>query len=117
MTASTAATSSETQEQVRASAEESAFVRTAPLMWLVFLAGTGSMAVEMGASRLLAPFYGSSTIVWANIIGLVLGSLSLGYWLGGKIADRRPHPRVLGLIVLTAAELHPIAHQPPQPAR
>ncbi|MBM3147463.1 MAG: fused MFS/spermidine synthase, partial [Actinobacteria bacterium] len=77
--------------------------RTAPLLWLVFLAGMGSMAIEMGASRLLAPFYGSSTIVWANIIGLVLASLSLGYWLGGRIADRWPEARLLGYIVLAAA--------------
>jgi spermidine synthase len=76
-----------------------------PLMWLVFLAGTGSMAVEICASRLLAPYYGSSTIVWANIIGLVLASLSLGYWLGGRWADRRPSHRLLGGIVLAAAVL------------
>jgi MFS family permease len=70
---------------------------------LVFGAGTGSLATEIAASRLLAPYFGSSTIVWANLIGIVLAGLAVGYWLGGKLADRRPEPRLLGLIVLAAA--------------
>jgi len=74
---------------------------------LVFLAGVGTLATEICASRLLAPYFGSSTIVWANLIGLVLASLSLGYWLGGKLADRRPEARLLGMIVLAAALLMP----------
>ncbi len=75
----------------------------AALSALVFLAGIGSMATEICASRLLAPYYGSSTVVWANIIGLILASLSVGYWLGGRLADRRPSPQLLATIVLVAA--------------
>jgi spermidine synthase len=75
----------------------------AALAALVFGAGTGSLATEIAASRLLAPYFGSSTIVWANLIGIVLAGLAFGYWLGGRIADRRPEPRLLGLIVLAAA--------------
>jgi spermidine synthase len=72
---------------------------------LVFFAGIGTMATEMCASRLLAPYYGSSTVIWANIIGLILIALSFGYVLGGKLADRRPNPRVLGIVVLCGAVL------------
>ncbi len=75
----------------------------AGLSALVFGAGTGSLATEIAASRLLAPYFGSSTIVWANLIGIVLAGLAVGYWLGGRLADRRPERRLLGAIVLAAA--------------
>jgi spermidine synthase len=79
--------------------------RRGALYGLVFFAGIGSMTTEMCASRLLAPYYGSSTMIWANIIGLILIALSLGYVFGGKLADRFPSARALGLVVLGGAVL------------
>jgi spermidine synthase len=70
---------------------------------VAFLVGGATLSTEISASRLLAPYFGASTVVWANIIGLTLAYLALGYWLGGRLADRRPEPRVLASILLVAA--------------
>lgn len=72
---------------------------------LVFTVGAGSLGAEIAAARLLAPWFGASTIVWANTIATVLVALSVGYAVGGRLADRYPRPATLGQIVLAASVL------------
>jgi spermidine synthase len=71
--------------------------------FLVFVVGAASLGAEIAAARLLAPYFGASTIVWANTIAVVLVALSVGYWIGGRLAERPPSYRRLCLVTLLAA--------------
>jgi len=85
------------------------------LLPLVFIAGMVSLGVEFGASRLLAPFFGTSLYVWGLLIGLILLYLSAGYVIGGRIADRFPSSGVLYQLTAVAAlwiGLIPLVAQP-----
>jgi spermidine synthase len=72
---------------------------------LVFCVGAATLGAEIAAARLMAPFFGDSTIIWANTIAVVLVALSIGYWFGGRMADQRPHLAGLCQLVLVAAVL------------
>lgn len=75
------------------------------LAFTVFSCGAAVMVLEIVGARILAPFLGTSIVVWTGLIGVVMAALALGYWQGGKLADRRPDPRWLARIILLAALL------------
>ena len=67
-----------------------------PLEALVFAVGMSTLGAEIAAARLMAPFFGSSTVIWANTIAVVLLALSAGYRLGGRAG--RPAPATRGAV-------------------
>jgi len=69
----------------------------------VFVCGAVVMIFELIGSRILWPYFGTSIFIWTSLIGIILGSLSIGYYLGGKIADKKPSFKNLSSIILFAA--------------
>ena len=70
---------------------------------IVFLSGAIGMGLELIAARVLSPYVGSSNVVWTSIIGIILVSMSLGYWLGGKKADKEASGNILSRLLLGSA--------------
>ncbi len=72
---------------------------------VVFISSFCVMVIELIAARIMAPYIGVSLYTWTSIIGVILAGIALGNYLGGKIADRFPHPSVLATIFLSGALL------------
>jgi spermidine synthase len=75
------------------------------LLPLAFTGGLASLGIEFAAARLLAPFFGQSLFIWGTLIGLILIYLTIGYYAGGRLADRRPDARLLFQLTAAAALL------------
>ena len=79
-------------------------IRIAPRLQITsFFSGAATMILEMTGSRMVAPFFGTSLIVWTALIGIIMTSLCIGNWTGGTLADKRPEGKLLGRILLLAA--------------
>ena len=83
---------------------------------IVFICGAALMGIEFLAARMLAPSLGSSLFVWGSVISIVMVALSLGYWLGGQIADRFGSTRTLAPIIAARRVVHRTRARPQPPS-
>lgn len=67
-----------------------------------FIANAAVLVFEIAGGRILAPYLGTSTEVWAGLIAVILGGLALGYWFGGRLAGNEPSPRTLTFMLFAA---------------
>ena len=79
--------------------------RRVPISFLIFTilcTGSGIIMLEVLGARIAGPIFGVSLYIWTALITITLASLSIGYWVGGKVADRRPEASVMYWIILAA---------------
>lgn len=72
---------------------------------IVFLTGAVVMALELVGSRIIAPYLGTSIYVWTSLIGIILASLSIGYYWGGRLADKKPGYKTFSILIFLCALL------------
>ncbi|MHC5037191.1 MAG: fused MFS/spermidine synthase [Planctomycetota bacterium] len=73
--------------------------RTLVILTIAFLAGGALMTIEIVGGRIIAARFGSHVFVWGGLIGIFMGALSLGYFFGGRLADRFPTLPAMGSVL------------------
>ena len=78
------------------------FLKKSSLLFVVFLTGGCVLIIEVVATRILSPYYGNTIFTVSSVIGVVLAALSIGYFIGGRLADKYPKEKVFyGIIFLS----------------
>ena len=67
---------------------------------VVFLTGASVLIVEVVATRVLSPYFGNTIYTFSSVIGVILAALSLGYYFGGKLADKHPKIELFFFIII-----------------
>ena len=75
------------------------------LLAVIYIAGAISLIIEIVALRVLAPYFGNTIFVTSSVISIILAALAIGYYLGGRLSDRRPDPRVFFALIAAAGVL------------